>query len=74
MKDMDVHKVLQIVLQSFTILPCPFVSSLDALCLPVSPVDSSSIESKPKGVRKIASNQYLSQPQQQNSQDIISHV
>lgn len=56
---MNIHKILQIVLQRFPSLPSPSICALDAFGLPVCPVDSLAIKSKSKGVRQIAPNQHL---------------
>lgn len=58
-ENMNIHKILQIVLQCFTSLPSPSICALDAFGLPVCPVDSLAIKSKSKGVRQIAPNQHL---------------
>lgn len=58
-ENMNIHKILQIVLQCFPRLPTPPVCALDAFGLPVCPVDSLTIKSKSKGVRQIAPNQHL---------------
>lgn len=58
-ENMNIHKILQIVLQRFPSLPSPSICALDAFGLPVCPVDSLAIKSKSKGVRQIAPNQHL---------------
>lgn len=58
-ENMNIHKILQIVLQCLPRLPSPPVCTLDAFGLPVCPVDSLAIESKSKGVGQIVPNQHL---------------
>lgn len=58
-ENMNIHKILQIVLQRFPRLPSPPICALDTFGLPVCPVDSLAIKSKSKGVRQIVPNQHL---------------
>lgn len=62
-EDMDVHEVLQILLQGLPVQPRQAVGALDTLCLPVCPIDALPIEGQPKGVRELASNQHLPRTQ-----------
>lgn len=61
-EDMDVHKVLQVLLQGLSVQPCQPVSALYTLGLPVSPIDAVSIQGQPEGVGELASNQHLPEP------------
>lgn len=58
-EDMNVHEVLQILLQGLPVQPRLPVSTLYALGLPVRPVDALSVEGQPKWVGELASNQNL---------------
>lgn len=58
-EDMDVHEVLQILLQGLPVQPRQPVSALDTLGLPVCPIDALFIEGQPKRVGELASNQHL---------------
>lgn len=52
---MDVHEVLQILLQGLPVQPREPVCALYTLGLPVSPIDALSIEGQPERVGELAS-------------------
>lgn len=58
-EDVDVHEVLQILLQGLPVQPRQPVSALDTFGLPVCPIDALFIEGQPKRVGELASNQHL---------------
>ena len=58
-EDVDVHQVLQVLLQGLPVQPRQPVGTLDTLGLPVGPVDALPIEGQPKWVGQLASDQYL---------------
>lgn len=61
-EDVDVHQVLQVLLQGLPVQPRQPVGTLDTLGLPVGPVDALPIEGQPKWVGQLASDQYLPGP------------
>lgn len=63
MEDMDVHEILQVLLQGLPVQPSQPVGTLDTLGLPVSPIDAFSIQGQPKRVGELASDQHLPGPQ-----------
>ena len=58
-EDVDVHQVLQVLLQGLPVQPRQPVGTLDTLGLPVGPVDALPIEGQSKRVGQLASNQDL---------------
>lgn len=58
-EDVDVHEVLQILLQGLPVQPRQPVRALDTLGLPVCPIDALFIEGQPERVGELASNQHL---------------
>lgn len=56
MEDVDVHEILQVLLQSLPVQPGQPVSTLYTFGLPVRPIDALSIQSQPKRMGKLTSN------------------
>lgn len=59
MEHVDVHEVLQVFGQCVSAQASELVSALDALGLPVCPVQLVPVYSQAKGVRQLAANQNL---------------
>jgi len=59
MEHMNVHEVLQVFCQRLSSQASELISALDALRLPVCPVQLVLMYSQAKGVRQLAANQNL---------------